>query len=347
MRLRRAAGGVKEMDAREPQQVSPNTELLVLAGLSTLVILLPAFAPLEWLFPTLLGPLPIAILWIKYTWRHVLWLIGLQAGILLIIGALPSILLLVQYSIVGLTLGTAMQLGYTASRTISWSVALPIGIGSAVLLVVSAMAQQTPHAYLIAMFEELADALYEQLLEMDGLRDEEAMAAVLEALPRTHVCRVAGRLRPESPVPQRAELPVGAALPAAPETAHLLCACGRRPMARHGLPGVGISGQRRRPLFAVSGAQLHRPECITRDPGDLLHTGPGHRRVLGAPRAVAFRRVLAAGSRGFPAGSPRSACWPVSPRACSICGWISGANAASFRSPDPRRQRHAGARHLL
>ena len=185
MRLRRAAGGVKQMDAREPQQVSPNTELLVLAGLSMLVILLPAFAPLEWLFPTLLGPLPIAILWIKYTWRHVLWLIGLQAGILLIIGALPSILLLAQYSIVGLTLGTAMQLGYTASRTISWSVALPIGIGSAVLLVVSAMAQQTPHAYLIAMFEELADALYEQLLEMDGLRDEEAMASVLEALPRT------------------------------------------------------------------------------------------------------------------------------------------------------------------
>ena len=175
------------MDAREPRQVSPNTELLVLAGMSMLLILLPVFAPLEWLFPTLLGPFPIAILSVKYPWRHVLWLIALQAGILLIIGALPSMLLLAQYSIVGLTLGTAMQLGYTASRTISWSIALPIGIGSVVLLMLSAMAQQTPHAYLIAMFEEMADALYRQLLEMDGLRNEEALATALEALPRTVV----------------------------------------------------------------------------------------------------------------------------------------------------------------
>ena len=173
------------MDARERQPVSPNTELLVLAGLSLFLILLPAFAPLEWLFPTLFGPFPITILSVKYPWRHVLWLIGLQAGILLVIGALPSMLLLAQHSIVGLTLGATMRLGYTASRTISWSVALPIGIGSVVLLVVSAMAQQTPHAYLIAMFQEMADALYDQLLQMEGLRDEEAMATALEALPRT------------------------------------------------------------------------------------------------------------------------------------------------------------------
>ena len=174
-----------KMDASERQPVSPNTELLVLAGLSLFLILLPAFAPLEWLFPTLFGPFPITILSVKYPWRHVLRLIGLQAGILLFIGALPSMLLLAQHSIVGLTLGATMRLGYTASRTISWSVALPIGIGSVVLLVVSAMAQQTPHAYLIAMFQEMADALYDQLLQMEGLRDEEAMATALEALPRT------------------------------------------------------------------------------------------------------------------------------------------------------------------
>ena len=185
MRLQRAARGVEKMDASEPRQVSPNTELLVLVGLSMLLVLLPAFAPLEWLFPTLLGPFPIAILWVKYPWRHVLWLIALQAGILIVIGAVPSLLLLAQYSVVGLTLGTAMQLGYSASRTIAWSVALPIGIGAVVLLVVSALAQQTPHAYLFGMFEDMADALYVQLLELDGLRDEEAMARALEALPRT------------------------------------------------------------------------------------------------------------------------------------------------------------------
>lgn len=174
-------------DASERQPVSPNTELLVLAGLSMLLILLPVFAPLEWLFPTLLGPFPIAILSIMYSWRHVLWLIGLQAGILFVIGALPSMLLLAQYSIVGLTLGAAMQLGFTASRTISWSIGLPLGIGSVCLLLVSAMAQQTPHAYLIAMFEEIVDALYDQLLHMEGLRDEEAMTTSLGALPRTMV----------------------------------------------------------------------------------------------------------------------------------------------------------------
>jgi uncharacterized protein YybS (DUF2232 family) len=176
-----------KLDASERQPVSPNRELLVLAGLSMLLILLPAFAPLEWLFPTLLGPFPIAILSVKYSWRHVLWLIGLQAGILLVIGALPSMLLLAQYSIVGLALGATMQFGCTASRTISWSVALPLAIGSVVLIVVSAMAQQTPHAYLIAMFQDMADGLYDQLLQMEGLRDEEAMATALEALPRTMV----------------------------------------------------------------------------------------------------------------------------------------------------------------
>ena len=165
--------------------MSRNTELPVLAGLSLVLVLLPTFAPLEWLFPTLLGPFPITILAVKYPWRHVLWLIGLQAGVLLVITALPSLLLLAQYSVVGLTLGAAMRLGYTASRTISWSVALPIGIGAVVLLFVSAMAQQTPHAYLIHMFEQMADGLYEQLRQMEGLRNEEAMAAALEAFLRT------------------------------------------------------------------------------------------------------------------------------------------------------------------
>ena len=167
--------------------MSRNTELPVLAGLSLVLVLLPAFAPLEWLFPTLLGPLPIAILAVKYPWRHVLWLIGLQAGILLVISALPSLLLLAQHGIVGLTLGVAIRLGYSASRTISWSVALPIGIGAVVLLFMSVLNQQTPHAYLIHLFEQMADGLYEQLRHVDGLRDEETMAAALEALPRTLV----------------------------------------------------------------------------------------------------------------------------------------------------------------
>ena len=163
--------------------MSRNTELPVLAGLSLLLVLLPAFAPLEWLFPTLLGPFPIAILTVRYPWRHVLWLIGLQAGILLIVAALPSLLLLAQYSIVGLTLGVAIRLGYTASRTIAWSVALPIGMGAVALLFMSLLNQLTPHAYLLHLFEQMADGLYEQLRHMEGLRDEEAMAAALEALP--------------------------------------------------------------------------------------------------------------------------------------------------------------------
>ncbi len=173
------------MDTRERQRVYRNKELPVLAGLSLALALLPAFAPLEWLFPTLLGPFPITILAVKYPWRHVLWLIGLQAGILLVIAPPPSLLFMAQHGVVGLTLGAAIRLGYTASRTISWSVALPIGIGALVLLFVSAMTQQTPHAYLIHVFEQMADGLYQQLRQMEGLRDEETMAAVLEALPRT------------------------------------------------------------------------------------------------------------------------------------------------------------------
>ena len=165
--------------------MSRNTELPVLAGLSLILVLLPAFAPLEWLFPTLLGPFPITILAVKYPWRHVLWLIGLQTGVLLVITALPSLLLLAQHSVVGLTLGAAIRSGCTASRTISWSVALPIGIGAVALLFASAMAQQTPHAYLIHVFEQLADGLYEQLQQMEGLRNKEDVAAALEALPHT------------------------------------------------------------------------------------------------------------------------------------------------------------------
>lgn len=175
------------MNARERQQICRNMELPVLAGLSLVLVLLPAFAPLKWLFPALLGPFPITILAVKYPWRRVLWLIGLQAGILLVIAALPSLLLLAQYSLVGLTLAAAMRLGYTASRTISWSVAVPTGIGAVVLLFASVLGQQTPQAYLIHMFEQMADGLYEQLRQMEGLRDEEAMAAALEALPRTMV----------------------------------------------------------------------------------------------------------------------------------------------------------------
>ena len=283
--------------------MSRNTELPVLAGLSLVLGLLPAFAPLEWLFPTLLGPFP---------HHHPGGQVPVASG-----GCGSSacrrvccsssrrcqaLLLLAQYGVVGMTLGAAIRLGYSASRTISWSVALPIGIGAVVLLFVSALAQQTPHAYLIHLFEQMADGLYEQLRHVEGLRDEEAMVAALEALPRTLV----------------AVLPAVCALNFLfPNVLNYLLA--RRYLQHHEPPipfapsdvadwratdylVVGLSGQRRRPVPAGPGAQPRRTERLSRHPGDLLHPGPGHSGVLGAPPAAPVRGVLATGRPGVSAG---------------------------------------------
>ena len=306
----------------------------MLAGLSLVLVLLPTFAPLEWLFPTLLGPFPITILAVKYPWRHVLWLIGLQAGVLLVITALPSLLLLAQYSVVGLTLGAAMRLGYTASRTISWSVALPIGIGAVVLLFVSAMAQQTPHAYLIHMFEQMADGLYEQLRQMEGLRNEEAMAAALEAFLRT----------------------MAAVLPAVcavnflfPNVLNYLLA--RRYLQNQEPPipfaPADIADWRATdylvwvflaaasPCSCRCGAQLHRPERLSRHSGALFHTRSGHFGLLVGAACRSLPRRAGCWPSWLSYWRPHFACWHAPLRACSICGSISGANAVNYRSTDP------------
>jgi len=87
----------------------------------------------------------------------------------------------------GVVLGGQMHGHRSDAVAFAAPIVAQIGIGAVVLLFMSVLNQLTPHAYLIHLFEQMADGLYEQLRQMEGLRDEEAMAAALEALPRAMV----------------------------------------------------------------------------------------------------------------------------------------------------------------
>jgi Predicted membrane protein (DUF2232) len=135
--------------------VARNPELCALVALSLLLTFLPVFLSVEGLLLSTLAPFPLIVIAVKYPWRYALSLIGLEAGIFMLVGGWQALLSFSQYGVAPLVIAGAVRHRYSLSQIIASSVLIPIGIGF-VCLVVYALLHRQPLSVLIATYLEQA-----------------------------------------------------------------------------------------------------------------------------------------------------------------------------------------------
>ena len=176
-------GGLK---GARVQALALNTEGVVLATLSLVLMLLPAFAPLEGLFLTTLAPFPLIVLALKFPWRVAVWIVGLEAVGLGLLGGAQTLLLFSQYGLVPLVIAWAVRQRYSIASTMILSIALPLAAGGVCLLFYSVVVQQSPFLLLSTYLNQILDVVQEQLWVITQTPDGggEELAALAQALPR-------------------------------------------------------------------------------------------------------------------------------------------------------------------
>jgi hypothetical protein len=149
-----------------------------LATLSVVLTLLPVLIPFEGLLLTTVAPVPLIVLAVKYPWRYALGLIGIEAGVLLGVGGLQTLLFFSQQGIMPIVIASAVRRGYSLSRTIGSSVLVPLGMAS-VLFAAYSFITHRPLALL------LTDLLDQTLRAVQAYvqTSEQAPAGEMEQLP--------------------------------------------------------------------------------------------------------------------------------------------------------------------
>jgi hypothetical protein len=162
-----------------------NPEVFSLAIASCCLTLLSVVVPVEGVVLTTLIPLPLLILAVKYPWRYVVGLVGIETGVLWLLEGWQALFFFSQYGLVPLVIAGALQRGYSLAQTIVSSVLLPLGVGSVLLLVYSTVTQQSFFSLLTNHLEYILHAVQEQLQaeRTQGVEGEQLLA-VAEVLPR-------------------------------------------------------------------------------------------------------------------------------------------------------------------
>ena len=138
-----------------------NPELYTLVMLSMILTFLPVFIPFEGLFLSILAPFPLIVLAVKYPWRYVLGLIGLEAGVLAVVGGPPALLSFSQYGAAPLVMAGAVRRGWSLSQIIASSVLIPVGVGVVLLVVYALVTRQHLSALVAAYLEQALRAVQE------------------------------------------------------------------------------------------------------------------------------------------------------------------------------------------
>ena len=163
-----------------------HSEWLVLAILSVVLTLLPAFAPMQGLLLTALAPFPLVVLALKYPWRLALWIAAFEALGLGLLGGAQALLLFSQYGLVPLVIAWAVRQRYSIAQTVTWSVTLPLGVGVVLLLLYSVVVQRSLFLLLSTYLEQVLEVVQEQLRSMVQTQGEggEELSAFVQTLPR-------------------------------------------------------------------------------------------------------------------------------------------------------------------
>ena len=123
------------------QAVVGNIEVLFLAILAGLLTLLPMFVPVGATLLIAFVPFPFIVLAVKYPWRYAVSLLGVEGGLILLVGQPQFLFILSQCGLVALVTAWAIRRGWSISQTIVASLVAPLGIGALLLALYSTLAQ--------------------------------------------------------------------------------------------------------------------------------------------------------------------------------------------------------------
>jgi hypothetical protein len=138
-----------------------NPEICVLVVLSCVLTFFPVLIPLEGLLLSTLAPFPLIVLAVKYPWFYALGLIGLEAGVLALVGGVPVLLSFSQYGLLPLVIAGAVRRGWTLSQIIASSAAVPLSGGFLLLIVYMLMTGQSLSVLVSTYLEQTLQALHE------------------------------------------------------------------------------------------------------------------------------------------------------------------------------------------
>jgi hypothetical protein len=143
--------------------VTRHPELCALVGLSLLLTFLPVFLSVEGLLLSTLAPFPLIVIAVKYPWRYALSLIGLEAGLFMLVGGWQALLSFSQYGVVPLVIAGAVRHECSLSQIIASSVLIPLGIGFACLVVYALLHRQSLSVLIAAYLEHPLRALHDSM----------------------------------------------------------------------------------------------------------------------------------------------------------------------------------------
>ena len=163
-----------------------NPEALYLAVLSGILTLLPVFVPVGGGLLTALAPFPLIVLAMKYPWRYVVSLLGLEGGLMLLGGRLQPLFFLSQCGLVAFATAGALRRGWSISQTLVGSLVVPLGVGALLLAVYSTLVQSPTSALVTRYFDNVVYVSQEYVRAVEQLQEgeDEQLAALVEALPQ-------------------------------------------------------------------------------------------------------------------------------------------------------------------
>jgi hypothetical protein len=163
-----------------------NQETVSLALLSGVLTFLPVLTPVEGLVLTTLTPTPLIVLAVKYSWQYVLGLIGIEAGVMWLVGDLPAGFFFSQYVSIALVIAWAVRRRASLAQTILGSILVPLALGGILLAVYGILTQQSLSLLLTSYLNQLLSIVREQIqgLELGPGDAQDPVAGGTEALPR-------------------------------------------------------------------------------------------------------------------------------------------------------------------
>ena len=135
--------------------------------------------PIEGIVLTTLIPFPLLVLAVKYPWRYVVGLVGIEAGALWLLEGWQALFFFSQYGIVPLVIVGALRRGYSLAQTMLSSVLIPLGVGSVLLLVYGIVTQQQFPLLLTNYLEQMLRTLQEHFQateQAQGVEGEHVVA---------------------------------------------------------------------------------------------------------------------------------------------------------------------------
>ncbi|MGE3539409.1 MAG: DUF2232 domain-containing protein [Candidatus Tectimicrobiota bacterium] len=161
-------------------------EVVYLALFSGFLTLLPVFATLGSSVLNAVAPFPLIVLALKYPWRYLLVLVGLEGLLLLMLGHPAALILLTQSTLVALVMGHAIRQGWSIARAILGSLMVPLLVGAIWMVLYGALAQQGPQELLTRYVESVVRLSQEYARTLGDMQegDDEQLTALVAALPQ-------------------------------------------------------------------------------------------------------------------------------------------------------------------